>query len=311
MNQNNQQVSVIIPTHFRADSLERALTSALGQTHPCAEIIVVSDGFDQKTDQMMQNLVQKHSVLKYVVVEPAQGGNHARNTGILKASSEFIAFLDDDDEWCREKIERQLKLIKQDRTIGLVCAASEVVTLGGQVVRTITPNVQYDASKQILWENCIGTTSSVLIRRSLLANGGLFDEAFRALQDYELWIRLCQLTQVGVIKEISLRYFDAPGSTQISGNTHKYQEAYELLFEKHRDLFLSKLSPAEFQKRRAQSLLAISRRAIRNKEASTARQFALEATRSGLFFAGVRLLLASFLPFSLLQKVHLAMKNLK
>lgn len=297
MNQNNQQVSVIIPTHFRADSLERALTSALGQTHPCAEIIVVSDGFDQKTDQMMQNLVQKHSVLKYVVVEPAQGGNHARNTGILKASSEFIAFLDDDDEWYREKIERQLKLMEQDKTIGLVCTACEVVTSGGQVVRTIAPHAKYDASRQILWENCIGTTSSVLIRRSLLDNDVFFDEDFHALQDYELWIGLCQLTRVGVIKEPSLRYFDAPGSTQISRNTRKYQEAYELLFEKHRELFLSKLSPADFQKRRAQSLLAVSRRAMKNSQPKEARQYACQACRLGSPIRSLQYYLLSFVPF--------------
>lgn len=302
MKQKNQKVSVVIPTHYRADSLNRALTSVLEQTYPCTEVIVVSDGFDQETDQLMQALVQDHPVLKYVVVDPPRGGNHARNVGIFQASSEFIAFLDDDDAWCREKIERQLRMIEEDSTIGLVCTACEVVNPELQVVRTIVPSAKYDASIQILWENCIGTTSSVLTRRSLLNQGGLFDENFRALQDYELWIRLCQLTRTGVVQEPSLRYYDVAGSNQISRNTQKYEEAYELLFNKHRELFLAKLFPAGFQKRKAQSLLALTRRAIRNMQPKEARRYACQAFRMGSHVRSSLYYLISFTPSTLVRR---------
>ena len=300
--QNNQKVSVVIPTHFRAHSLKNALNSVLEQTHPCAEIIVVSDGFDKKTDQLMRDLMQEHTVLKYKVVDPPQGGNHARNTGIRWASSEFIAFLDDDDEWSSEKVERQLSVINKDASIGLVCTACEVVGSNRQVIRTIVPNANYDSSTQILWENCIGTTSSVLIRRSLLEQSGLFDEVLQALQDYELWIRLCQLTRVGVVKEPSLRYFDAIDSIQISRNTLKYVESYESIFEKHNELIVSKLGSHGFKRRVDHSLLAIAKRAILNREFSLARENAIKAVKRGNLLQGTILFMLTCLPSSVASK---------
>lgn len=294
------KVSVVIPTHKRPGTLKRALESVFAQTYPCQEVIVVSDGLDQETDVMMKAMVWGNPVLQYYVVDPPQGANHARNVGIHHATGSHIAFLDDDDEWLSEKIARQMKIMAEDSSIGLVCTAIKIVNNDGELNWVSTPGVQYDASTQILYKNHIGTTSSVLITRAVLDQSGLFDESMRAQQDYELWIRICQVTKVGVVKEPSLLYYDDPFSTQISRDTSKYIEAVHMVFRKHEALFLSRMSPRVFQLRKAEGMLAISKRAKRNGQTRLAWKYACKTLALGGVKVGVKACLLNLIPLSVL-----------
>lgn len=299
-----RKVSVVIPTHKRPGTLIRSLDSVFRQTYPCHEVIVVSDGLDLETDLMMKAMSCENPILKYCLVDPPQGGNHARNVGVKHASCSYIAFLDDDDEWMTDKIARQMKLIDEDMSIGLVCTASNIVDEDGLISRVNIPTAQYDAALQILHENCIGTTSSALIDRAVLDQSGVFDETLEALQDYELWIRICQVTKVGVVKEPSLVYYDNPFSTQISRNTQKYIEAYDKIFKKHKVLFLSQLGQNVFRLRKASSMLAISKRAKWNGQPHLARKYAHKAFGLGMLWGGVKMYLLSLVPLPLLTSLH-------
>ena len=103
-------VSVIIPTYNRAEFLRLAITSVLNQTFQDFEIIVVDDASEDHTHEVMNNLNDKR--IKYIRHEVNKRVSAARNTGVLHSSGDYIAFLDDDDEWLPSKLQRQVALLE-------------------------------------------------------------------------------------------------------------------------------------------------------------------------------------------------------
>ena len=99
-------VSAVIPTHNRPELVVRAAKTALNQTHPNMEVVVVVDGPDDSTSKALSAIPD--SRLRVVTLPSSQGGSGARNAGVRAAKGEWIAFLDDDDEWLPRKIELQL-----------------------------------------------------------------------------------------------------------------------------------------------------------------------------------------------------------
>jgi len=107
----NPQVSVIVPTRNRPQLVLRAVRSALNQTYPLLEIIVVIDGPDLATNEALNTIVDER--LRIVALDQNVGGSDARNIGVKNARNEWIAFLDDDDEWLPSKLEKQMALAAQ------------------------------------------------------------------------------------------------------------------------------------------------------------------------------------------------------
>ena len=103
------KISVIIPTHNRADLLPRAVRSVQNQTRAVDEIIIVSDGSTDNTEETVNALAEQDERIHLIAYHPGRNGNYARNRGIEAATGEFIAFLDDDDEWLPRKTELQME----------------------------------------------------------------------------------------------------------------------------------------------------------------------------------------------------------
>ena len=114
------KISVIIPTHNRVDLLGRAIRSVQNQTYKNIEIIIVSDGSTDGTDEFVNKLKYTDNRIQFYEYKPSKGSNVARNLGIEKSKGEYIAFLDDDDEWLPTKLEKQLEVFQKDYRIGLV-----------------------------------------------------------------------------------------------------------------------------------------------------------------------------------------------
>src|SRR6267378_4252792 len=98
-------VSAVIPTRGRPELLLRAVRSVLAQTLREIEAVVVIDGQDPATEQAMETLARKDSRVRVIALPTSTGGSAARNRGVAEASGEWIAFLDDDDEWMPGKVE--------------------------------------------------------------------------------------------------------------------------------------------------------------------------------------------------------------
>ncbi len=190
-------VSVIIPTCNRAPLLGRALASVLGQSRPPDEVIVVDDGSSDETPALM---AQRFPGVLYLRQEN-RGVSAARNRGIRQASSQWLAFLDSDDEWLPRKLERQLALLAAEPQWHIIHNDEIWIRRG----RRVNPMKKH--AKQGGWifarclPLCVISPSAVMIRRSVFASVGLFDESLPACEDYELWLRICCRYPVAYVDE--------------------------------------------------------------------------------------------------------------
>lgn len=269
-------VSVIIPTHNRFKLLFRAIESVINQTYNDIEIIVVSDGSTDDTDVFMQRYLD-NSRVKYISYSPARGGNYARNRGIEAAEGEYIAFLDDDDEWLPIKVERQVAMMEENHEIGLVYTGINCIYVNEGISYIFKPTSKGDLSKKILFQNCIGSTSSVMLRRSL-CRACRFDENLQARQDFDLWINVLQACKAGVVTEPMVNYYNYRNQTQISSFTARYIQATDYINNKYSDL-LGKLSSREYKQKRFCDIMLLGNKAMRNNSPQEARGFFLKAFR--------------------------------
>ncbi len=226
-------VSAIITTHNRKDLVVRAINSVLAQTWPAIELIVVDDGSTDGTKQ----LVQEMPGLTYIYNEEALGGNRARNIGIKRSKGEYLAFLDDDDEWLPTKTEKQVRYYQEHPEAAFVgCARIEEYDLKKRVRRDPYSIPEGDLSKGIFC-TFLFSTSCMMVRREKLIKAGLFDESLIFWQDYELQIRLCQTGDVGVIREnLTLYRILAKDRERKTDQFEGWMEAVARIQRKHKDL---------------------------------------------------------------------------
>ena len=180
-------VSIIIPTYNRRDFLREAIRSVLEQSFRDFELIVVDDGSDDGTREMIQR--EFPGLLTYLYQEN-QGVSRARNRGLKLAQGEFVAFLDSDDLWLPRKLERQMAFM-QSQPKAQICYTDEIWIRRGVRVNPKKKHAKYSG-----WiyprclPLCIISPSSALMRRGLLEEVGGFDEELPVCEDYDLWLRI-------------------------------------------------------------------------------------------------------------------------
>ncbi|MDY6836573.1 MAG: glycosyltransferase [Thermodesulfobacteriota bacterium] len=188
-------VSVIIPTYNRSRFLGEALDSALNQTYKEMEIIVVDDGSTDDTAQLVQRYKGR---IQYIYQKRSERSN-ARNRGVRESCGEYIAFLDSDDLWLPEKIERQVKILNENEQIGVVYAGVQFIDENGRAYEGKICWEALQRKRQSLYEDLMtcnvisGSASSVLLRRECIDRVGPFDEAMNTCEDLDLWRRLAGL----------------------------------------------------------------------------------------------------------------------
>lgn len=205
--------------------------SALEQTCRNIEIIVVDDGSTDNTKELVTRLGSP--VVRYIGDGINRGAAAARNVGIGQARGEFIAFLDDDDEWLPSKLQKQLDKFGACRaTVGVVYAGSSVVSArSGQTIHSFTCR-HSPGHKDIDFLRTVTFSSSVpLIRRSCFQVVGLFDESLPGSQDRDMWIRLAGRYEFEFIPEVLVRRYIH--GEQITTNLKKKIEAKEKIYSKY------------------------------------------------------------------------------
>lgn len=200
-------VSVVIPTHKRLKTLERAIESVVGQTYKNIELIVVDDNdADSAVRGDVERLIRRYSgsaQVCYVQHEKNKGGAAARNTGIRQAKGAYVAFLDDDDEFLPRKIEAQVaRLTKAPKEVAAVyCKAA--FSIGNEkyaeTTKVMTGNLQ---ERLLAGGPAILGGSTLLIRRDALLELGGFDERFDHHQDVEILIRYFDTYLIDAVDEV-------------------------------------------------------------------------------------------------------------
>ena len=274
-------VSTIITTHNRLTLLRRALQSILSQSYINMEIVVVADGCNDGTNEYITDLSRRIPNLKYIINYSAKGSNASRNLGISSSRGEFVAFLDDDDEWLPTKIEKQVELLETNPEIGIVSCGQNTIFVAKDNTRYVSyikKRQTGDLSKEILFGNYLGVTSAVMVRRNLFSQE-MWDEKMPALQDWDLWIRLCQISLVANIEECLFNYYIyEKKNVQITHNNDIYLECKDMAHKKYKHLY-ERLSSQEKKDLKYTELNGYYIRCLINGENAKARSAILQAFR--------------------------------
>jgi glycosyltransferase involved in cell wall biosynthesis len=220
-------VSVVIPTYNASNFLIKAIQSVINQTYKNWELIIVDDGSTDQTRQIVEEFQKKDSRIKYFF-QNNKGQGAARNLGIKNASGNYIAFLDSDDEFFENKLERVISYFEKDKNIGLIY--TDAIIIGGHLYNKRRSEIFTPYSGNIytklLFNNFI-TTSTVVVRRGVLQDCGLFDESdlLRNFEDYDLWLRIAKKYKIEYIPEVLTKYYYVPKMT----SWKKKQRAYKAM----------------------------------------------------------------------------------
>lgn len=229
-------ISVVIPTFNRAHILDSVVSSVVNQSIIPTEIIIVDDGSKDSTLEVVQNLIAKNDKLniRYVSQEN-QGGNVARNRGIDEANGEYIAFLDSDDTWDKEKLEKQLAVFQNNEKVGAVyCGLRHVDLDKGTLIHE--PKRSYPSGNlgsSLLIRDVTAPTSCYMVKRGVFEEVGGFDILLKARQDWEMWIRIAQKFEIGVVPKALVNYGEHTG-TRTASNPQKEIDAYKYIREKYK-----------------------------------------------------------------------------
>lgn len=238
-------VSAIVTTHNRKDLLKRAIESVLSQTYKDLECIVVDDASTDGTDELCNTYPIQYI---HIPKSESKGGNYARNLGIKASKGKYCAFLDDDDYWLPEKIEKQVALIEEKQCELVYCGRKfEYIRPDRIEYRDVLPNsaLSGDISRKIFQTVCCTTSSTMLILKQALEEIGYFDENLRFWQDYELTIRLAQREPFFYVNENLCVYrVDQQDSNRLTNKYFEWKKAVKYIHQKHGSLY-GMLSPKE------------------------------------------------------------------
>lgn len=230
-------ISVVIPTHNRADIVGVAIASALHQTVDVLEVIVVDDGSSDNTAEVVATY--QSDKLRYIRNERALGSARTRNRGIEEARGDLIAFLDDDDMWFADKLRRQYTELWNRGALHNALGLCGYVRLEGTKTSTVfdpSEAKSLDFTRGFDSRYRVINTSGWLVSRDLLLQAGGFDEKMPNWEDWELAIRLRELADFVYVAEPLLCYNRnrPPGVIE---NWQTRQPALDYVTKKHAKLW--------------------------------------------------------------------------
>jgi teichuronic acid biosynthesis glycosyltransferase TuaG len=219
-------ISVIIPTYNSEKYIINTLNSVYEQTCLPYEIVVCDDGSTDGTAQLVREYFDNKSDIisrTKLIVQKNKGAGAARNNAIKNTTGNWIAFLDSDDRWLPNKLEKVQNIISQYDEIGIITHNEYNVRENNLEEKTVTTYSKwYNPEKNLfiqLFENCFFSTCCMVVKKKLIEDAGYFDESLLSSQDYDLWLRISHNQRVYIIKEPLAYYLIREGN--ISSNTYR------------------------------------------------------------------------------------------
>jgi glycosyltransferase involved in cell wall biosynthesis len=258
------RISAVMPAYNSAGFIHRAITSVWKQTQPVDELIVVDDGSSDGTAAVVRQTDSRTNV----VWQSNAGPGAARNRGVRESAGDWLAFIDADDAWRPDKIERQVKALGPETDV-VFCYVVDPLPCHSPPER-----VTFDA----LWKyNCVGM-STAIIRRSLFESIGGFDEdrSIMGVEDYNLWLRLtAHGARFRFVPEQLVEYTPAPGN--LSSQYAKLARCAARNIEKVAQVV--PLDPARVKAKLAEIYEEYGVALLHDRDLPAAREFLREALR--------------------------------
>jgi len=220
-------VDVVIPSFNRLALLPKAIASVRAQTLPVRRIIVADDGSSDGTVAWLRTEMACDPRILFLEL-PHGGANRARNAGIAASTADWIAFLDSDDEWEPEKLERQFDLLaERPQCVGLF---SGFRLVGGRMERVHLPR-DNPSLHELRCANVLSGTSSAVLRADVVRKIGGFDPGLPSCQDWDLWFRLRAQGPFAVVREPLVRFNSGPHD-RITTNADGVVSGHRTIFDR-------------------------------------------------------------------------------
>ena len=230
-------VSIVLPTYNRKGTLEKAVWSVIDQTYEDWELVVVDDASTDGTEELMRSFIEKDWRINYIREDQNRGSNYCRNLGVKRAKGSYIAFLDSDNYWEKEKLEIQINVIKESKEEVAFVFCDEIINNGE--TEAVFPDrnfIECDIGEALLITNIVDTNTA-LVKRTCFEKAGGFDENMPRLQDWELFFRMINEYNYKAIYIPECLNHNIIQKDSITNNPRKYVAAIFHFLEKYPDLF--------------------------------------------------------------------------
>ena len=229
---SNELVSVIIPSYNRAAYIEAAINSALDQTYGPVEVIVVDDGSTDGSYEKIQQWAERGDLVLLTHPERRNRGQSASiNLGIQQAAGSYIAILDSDDMFAKEKLADQVAFLEANPEIGMVYGQGHAVDADGNFLFKVPGDGHQEPSdpNRLLLDCYMALPGGSLVRRSVFEKAGLFEESFRAGQDHDMAIRIMEATKCAYLPKLAFYYRKHDDSISVKGLERRWLTGLEIL----------------------------------------------------------------------------------
>ncbi|MEB3233452.1 MAG: glycosyltransferase [Leptolyngbyaceae bacterium] len=233
---NDPLVSVIIPAYNAEAFIAQTLQSVITQTYRHIEVIVVDDGSQDNTVNLVRQIIASDGRVK-LLQQPNGGVAAARNLAITHAQGEFIAPVDADDIWYPANLERQVQCFQQGSPhIGLVYSWSVDIDERGELLGGFrASNIQGNVYNTLICHNFLGNASASMMRRSCLEQVGLYDSELRSqkaqgCEDWDLYLRIASQYEFAVVPELLVGYRKL--TTSMSCDYHQMARSHTLVMDR-------------------------------------------------------------------------------
>lgn len=228
------KVSIVIPTYKRVSYLDRLLKSIAKQTFNEFEVIVVDDNSPNRDsyNELINKYLSIFNDFTFLRNEKNEGAPFSRNKGIKEAKYDYIALVDDDDEWLPNKLEKQVEIFENSSDkLGIVYTWAKTVDQKGKVLHKYKNNIEGNPKSDIL-RGCFIPSPSVMVKKEHILKAGLFDEKLPSCQDWDMWTRMILMgSECKVVKSIETLYYKHDsGSIGLSDKAYK---GFLMFFRKH------------------------------------------------------------------------------
>ncbi|MFA6216035.1 MAG: glycosyltransferase [Candidatus Omnitrophota bacterium] len=241
-------VSVLIPTYNRADTISESIDSVLAQTSKDFEIIIIDDGSIDNTREVLEAYENK---IDYYYKDNG-GESSARNFGVKKARGKYIAFLDSDDIWCLERLQKLIGFMEKNDSFGAIISEIEFIDINGKKLFCSSFKNDFPRDGHVLsymLKNLVGMFSNMIVRKDVVAYIGEFDENLKTAADIDYFLRIAAEYKIALFPESLLKYRKVANSLSHSLFTQnrlrviaKFKKIYPVLAKENNDILKKTIS---------------------------------------------------------------------
>ena len=244
------KVSIIIPVYNAEKFLSETIESVIAQTYTDWEIIAVDDGSTDRSREILRKYEQRLPLKIRVITQKNSGVSIARNNAIAIAKGEYIAFLDHDDLWLPDKLEKQVELLDSNKELGLVYSDSYVIGEKGNLTRrkTLFESVKPfrgNAFNELFYDNFIPLLTAI-IRKEVLNKVGMFDPKYKIAEEYDLFLKIAEYYPVDFVEQPLAKYRIHDKSVSRNSGVAPVSENFQIV-----EYWLNKKSDLEIKQKKA------------------------------------------------------------